>query len=121
MFILIREYGLFSAVQEKALLLMEFDQYLYDLKKKEREETRAKAAAGDAPKDISGEDETPEPTADEELSKGLAVQLLVEHTDEIPVSSPTLVLGWQIYFPGAPLLTMFTFIPNAGQESCGPA
>lgn len=95
MFILIREYGLFSAVQEKALLLMEFDQYLYDLKKKEREEARAKAAVGDAPKDVSAE-ETPDPTADEELSKGLAVQLLVEHTDEIPVSFPTLALGWQI-------------------------
>jgi len=83
-FILIREYGLFAAVQEKALLLMEFDQYLYDLRKKAREEARARAAEGDAAKDVS-EDQTPE-SADDELSKGLAVQLLVEHTDEIPVS-----------------------------------
>lgn len=83
-FLLIREYGLFSAVQEKALLLMEFDQYLYDLRKKERDEARAKAikdTAVHAPK----RDETLEPTVEEELSKGPAVQLLVEHTDEIPV------------------------------------
>ena len=69
-FELIREHDLFSAVRDKAILLMEFDQYLYEKNIKERKE------AGQAPSKLAPEDE---------LTKGPAVQLMVQHTDEIPV------------------------------------
>lgn len=71
MFELIREHDLFSAVRDKAILLMEFDQYLYEKNTKELEE------AGQPPSTLKPEDE---------LTKGPAVQLMVQHTDEIPVS-----------------------------------
>lgn len=71
MFELIREHDLFSAVRDKAILLMEFDQYLYEKNTKERME------AGQPPSTLKPEDE---------LTKGPAVQLMVQHTDEIPVS-----------------------------------
>jgi len=70
-FELIREHDLFSAVRDKAILIMEFDQYLYEKNTKEPEE------AGQAPSTLKPEDE---------LTKGLAVQLMVQHTEEIPVS-----------------------------------
>lgn len=71
MFELIREHDLFSAVRDKAILLMEFDQYLYEKNTKECKE------AGEAPSTLTPEDE---------LTKGPAVQLMVQHTEEIPVS-----------------------------------
>lgn len=71
MFELIREHDLFSAVRDKAILLMEFDQYLYEKNIKELKE------AGQVPSTLNPEDE---------LTKGPAVQLMVQHTDEIPVS-----------------------------------
>ncbi|KAF9282310.1 Vacuolar protein sorting-associated protein 41 [Mortierella alpina] len=97
-FDLIREHDLFSAVRDKAILLMEFDQYLYDKKMKERAEARAleekdakesKNSKRDS-KDASaatGSDPAPapEPTAEDELIKGPAVQLMVQHTEEIPI------------------------------------
>lgn len=69
-FELIREHDLFSAVRDKAILLMEFDQYLYEKNTKELEE------AGQPPSTLKPEDE---------LTKGPAVQLMVQHTDEIPI------------------------------------
>ncbi|KAG0246211.1 hypothetical protein B0O80DRAFT_409983 [Mortierella sp. GBAus27b] len=83
-FLLIREYGLFQAVRGKALLLMEFDQYLYDLGKNERDEARANARK-EAARSGSHQDNIRELTPEEELVRGPAVQLLVEHTDEIPI------------------------------------
>lgn len=70
-FELIREHDLFSAVRDKAILLMEFDQYLYEKNTKERKE------AGQPPSTLKSEDE---------LTQGPAVQLMVQHTEEIPVS-----------------------------------
>lgn len=57
---------------------MEFDQYLYDQKIKEREE----AKKGKHTTEPSGEYEK---TAEEELTQGPAVQMMIEHTEEIPV------------------------------------
>ena len=83
MFDLIREHDLFSAVRDKAVLLMEFDQYLYDKKKKERDEARAEEAKKTGA--VSSTEAAPEPTAEEELVKGPAVQMMVHHTYDIPV------------------------------------
>lgn len=64
-FDLIREYNLFTAIQDEALLLVEFDQ----------ERVRA---------DEKSEGKTP----GEEMSKhGRAIELLVDHTHSIPVSA----------------------------------
>ncbi|KAF9307478.1 Vacuolar protein sorting-associated protein 41 [Mortierella antarctica] len=77
-FDLIRDHNLYSTVKDKAVLLMEFDQYLYDQKIKEREE----AKKGKYTTEPSGEYEK---TAEEELTQGPAVQMMIEHTEEIPI------------------------------------
>lgn len=58
---LIREHNLFNAVQDQALLLVEFDQELMEKRRKEGK------------------------TAEDE--RGAAIKLLVEHTHSIPVRS----------------------------------
>lgn len=75
-FDLIREHNLYSTVRDKAVLLMEFDQYLYNQKSKEREEAKKG-------KRITEPEH--EKTAEEELAQGPAVQMMIEHTEEIPV------------------------------------
>ncbi|KAF9186758.1 Vacuolar protein sorting-associated protein 41 [Haplosporangium sp. Z 767] len=82
-FDLIREHDLFSAVRDKAVLLMDFDQYLYDKTMKEKAD--AQALESEKPKDVTTEEQTPQPSAEEELTKGPAVQLMVQHTEEIPI------------------------------------
>ncbi|KAG0031903.1 Vacuolar protein sorting-associated protein 41 [Podila clonocystis] len=77
-FDLIRDHNLYSTVKDKAVLLMEFDQYLYDQKIKEREDAMKGKHATEPP----GEYET---TAEEELTQGPAVQMMIEHTEEIPI------------------------------------
>ncbi|KAG0200623.1 Vacuolar protein sorting-associated protein 41 [Mortierella sp. GBA30] len=86
-FDLIREHNLFSAVRDKAVLLMDFDQYLYDQTKLEQEKVRESEPKDDKMKVVPSvqEEAPPEPTAEDELIKGPAVQLMVHHTDEIPI------------------------------------
>ncbi len=62
MFDLIREHNLFTAVQDQALLLVEFDHELMEKRKK------------------AGEDVDPGQSA--------AIALLVDHIHSIPVRSP---------------------------------
>lgn len=63
-FELIREYNMYEAVRDKAVLLMEFDQYLLDEQDKSSKETAPKKRRTEMP----------------------AVQLLIENTQAIPVS-----------------------------------
>ncbi|KAF9386684.1 Vacuolar protein sorting-associated protein 41, partial [Podila verticillata] len=76
-FDLIRSHNLYSTVRDKAVLLMEFDQYLYDQKFKEIEEAKKDKR--------TTEPEEHEKTAEEELAQGPAVQMMIEHTEEIPI------------------------------------
>ncbi|KAF8929973.1 Vacuolar protein sorting-associated protein 41 [Haplosporangium bisporale] len=76
-FELIRNHNLYSTVKDKAVLLMEFDQYLYDQKFKEIEEAKKGKR--------TTEPEKHEKTAEEELTQGPAVQMMIEHTEEIPI------------------------------------
>jgi hypothetical protein len=65
-FELIREYNMYEAVRDKAVLLMEFDQYLLEEQDKaEPDESTPKKPPTEMP----------------------AVQLLIENTQAIPVSS----------------------------------
>ncbi|KAF9428093.1 Vacuolar protein sorting-associated protein 41 [Podila epigama] len=77
-FELIRDHDLYSAVKDKAVLLMEFDQYIYDQKVKEQLEAKK---SGKEPAD----ENEPKMTPEEELTQGPAVQMMVEHTEEIPI------------------------------------
>jgi hypothetical protein len=63
-FELIREYNMYEAVRDKAVLLMEFDQYLLDEQDKSSKEAAPKKRRTEMP----------------------AVQLLIENTQAIPVS-----------------------------------
>ncbi|KAI7904801.1 uncharacterized protein BX663DRAFT_503574 [Cokeromyces recurvatus] len=74
-FELIQEYSMFDAVKDKALLLMEFDQYLLEKEKKEQNEPI-----------------TQKPT------KMPAVQLLVKNTDAIPPEKVVKQLRQHRYF-----------------------
>lgn len=65
---------------------MEFDQYIYDQKIKERDEARAELAKKNKGAAALAEDQAHELSAEEELVNGPAVQLMVQHTEEIPVS-----------------------------------
>ncbi|KAF9570876.1 Vacuolar protein sorting-associated protein 41 [Mortierella alpina] len=128
-FDLIREHDLFSAVRDKAILLMEFDQYLYDKKMKERAEARAleekdaqesknsnltsKGTSAAADSDIAP---APEPTAEDELIKGPAVQLMVQHTDEIPIKRVVPQLKTQPRLLHIYLDALFVRDPHLGFE-----
>jgi vacuolar protein sorting-associated protein 41 len=76
-FDLIREYNLFSAVQDKVLLLMEFDQHLFADATKAQEEELAKLNQdpNKPPVKIRRKKPTDMP----------AVQLLVENTEHVTV------------------------------------
>ena len=70
MFDLIRDYNLFTAIQDQALQLVEFDQ----------ERVRLDEAK------VNGERGVMEPGEKGTGKHGRAVELLVEHTHSIPVS-----------------------------------
>ncbi|CAG8436458.1 3839_t:CDS:10 [Diversispora eburnea] len=79
-FDLIRNYNLFSAVQDKVVLLMDFDQYLIS-EKKNQLETEAENKEQDSSKKI-------EPVRKSKSKKDIempAVQLLVENVESIPI------------------------------------
>ncbi|KAI8596985.1 hypothetical protein EDD21DRAFT_230782 [Dissophora ornata] len=113
-FDLIREHDLFSAVRDKAVLLMEFDQYLYDQKKKERDEARAEAAKKTG--GVSSTEAAPEPTPEEELVKGPAIQMMVQHTYDIPVKIVVPQLKDHHRLLHIYLDALFLFDPHLGFE-----
>ncbi|KAG0255570.1 Vacuolar protein sorting-associated protein 41 [Mortierella polycephala] len=114
-FDLIREHDLFSAVRDKAVLLMDFDQYLYDKTMKEKAD--AQALESEKTKDATTMEQTPQPTAEEELTKGPAVQLMVQHTDEIPIKRVVSQLKGQPRLLHIYLDALFIRDPHLGFES----
>jgi len=74
-FDLIRENNLFTDVRDQALLLVEFDQELFEKQKKEE---RAKGVQLDA----------------EDATKTPGIALLVDHTHSIPVGVPSRCPGF---------------------------
>lgn len=73
-FNLIREHNLFTDVQDQALLLIEFDQDI------QLQRSRQLSSAGGKEK-----------PSESEPQHGTAIDLLVDHTHSIPVSSPSLL------------------------------
>ncbi|CAG8551259.1 4952_t:CDS:10 [Acaulospora morrowiae] len=76
-FDLIREYNLFSAVQDKVVLLMDFDQHLMSEAEKEDENKE------------QGPTKKKEPTKIPKIRKATempAVQLLIENTESVPIA-----------------------------------
>jgi hypothetical protein len=76
-FNLIRDHGLFSAIQDKVLLLMEFDQYLFKEAKKAQDEEFAKLNQDPSKPQVKIKRKKP--------TDMQAVQLLVENTEHISV------------------------------------
>ncbi|CAG8660098.1 10427_t:CDS:10, partial [Acaulospora colombiana] len=76
-FDLIREYNLFSAVQDKVVLLMDFDQHLMSEAEKEKEEK-------DKGQDLTKSNDA-RISRIRKATEMPAVQLLIENTDSVPI------------------------------------
>lgn len=76
-FVLIREHSLFSAIQDKVLLLMEFNQHLFDEVKKAQDEEIAKLNQDPSKPQVKIKRKKP--------TDMQAVKLLVENTEHISV------------------------------------
>ncbi|CAG8496376.1 2649_t:CDS:10 [Scutellospora calospora] len=100
-FDLIREYNLFSAVQDKVILLMDFDQHLI-----------SEAQGEDEAKDEQIHTHAPPAKA-----KNMpAVQLLVENTDSVPIGHVVSQLQSRRYFLHIYLDALFTRDHHMGFE-----
>ncbi|KAG9300436.1 hypothetical protein G9A89_010061 [Geosiphon pyriformis] len=107
-FDLIREYNLFSSVQDKVVLLMEFDQHLLSLEEKKQD---------DAPENSqeSNENSAKSPVITKP-SEGPAVQLLVQNTESVPISRVVKQLQKHPYFIYIYLDALFLHDPHMGYE-----
>ncbi|CAG8508593.1 12818_t:CDS:10 [Ambispora leptoticha] len=108
-FDLIRDYGLFSSIEDKIVLLMEFDQHLLSLETKESIENKD---------DLGEPTEKPSPklTPIRKPSEGPAVQLLVQNTESVPISRVVKQLQKHPKFMFIYLDALFLHDPHMGYE-----
>ncbi|GES86213.1 vacuolar assembling protein VPS41 [Rhizophagus clarus] len=107
-FELIREHSLFSAIEDKVLLLMEFDQHLFKEVKKAEEAEIAK---------LSQDPSKPQIRIKRKKATDMqAVQLLVDNTEHISVSHVVRQLEKEPYFLHIYLDALFIKDHHAGYE-----
>ncbi|CAG8500991.1 4625_t:CDS:10 [Ambispora gerdemannii] len=107
-FDLIREYNLFSSIEDKIVLLMEFDQHLLSLEAKKSEENEDLYELT--------EKNSPKLTPIKKPSEGPAVQLLVQNTESVPISRVVKQLQKHPYFMFIYLDALFLHDPHMGYE-----
>ncbi|CAB4404044.1 unnamed protein product [Rhizophagus irregularis] len=107
-FVLIREHGLFSAIQDKVLLLMEFNQHLFKGVEKAQDEEFAKLNPDPNKPQIKIKRKKP--------TDMQAVQLLVENTEHISISHVVRQLEKEPSFLHIYLDALFVKDHHAGYE-----
>ncbi|CAI2161428.1 16876_t:CDS:10 [Funneliformis geosporum] len=107
-FDLIREYNLFSAVQDKVLLLMEFDEHLFVEAMKVQDEEIAKLNQDPSKKSVR--------IKQKKRTDMPAVQLLIENTDDVKISHVVRQLEKKRDFMHVYLDALFIKDHHAGYE-----
>ncbi|CAG8459764.1 7650_t:CDS:10 [Paraglomus occultum] len=110
-FELIRDYNLFSALEGRIILLMEFDQHLMkEEEEREKKEKQSESADGDTAQKNSTKSRA------KRQSEGPAVQLLVQNTELVPTFLVVRELKENPYFMYIYLDALFHHDPHLGYE-----